>query len=252
MPALLEPTVTLVCPETRGPTGAVRVWFASLAALAAQGDPRWDHISEDERVRSQRFHFARDGRAYVAGRGWARQVIGGLLGVGPAEVRFTYGRHGKPELAFPEEAGFRFNISHADDVICLAVASGREVGVDVEWISLPPEATDIAESHFSPGERRAFEACPERHRALAFARCWTRKEAVLKALGSGLATPLAQFDVSIGSTPALLRTGPGMGSTAGWTLLEVPAPQDYVAAVALYRAEESVPADTQVARIASR
>jgi 4'-phosphopantetheinyl transferase len=106
------------------------------------------------------------------------------------------GRGGeKPRL---RDAGdLRFNMSHAEDLCLVAVARGREVGVDLEAVRPLGDLAVLAETCFSPMELEALLAVPESGRVHAFYSGWTRKEAVLKALGDGLARPLDSFDVTL-------------------------------------------------------
>lgn len=121
-------------------------------------------LSADERARAAR--FLRDGprRRWQAGRAALRAVLGGYLGIAPAAVELRIGHRGKPALAGPE-ASLRFNLSHSDELALIALARGREVGIDVERI----------------GERPP-----------SFYAEWTRREALGKCFGGGLAEPPPQ------------------------------------------------------------
>ena len=143
-------------------------------------------LSPDEQQRAARLVFREDRRRYIVARARLRQLLGARLDAGPETLHFVYSEHGKPALAAGE---LRFNLSHCEDVAVYAFADGREVGVDVEREREVEDAEAIAERCFSPAER---DAC----RALGFLYCWTRKEAFVKALGSGLSSPLPELDVS--------------------------------------------------------
>lgn len=155
-------------------------------------------LSADERSRAARFRRPRDAERYVTGRGRLRQVLAECTGVAPEALRFRYGRWGKPSLDPRHALPLGFNLAHSAGIGLLAVAPlGPEVGVDIE---LPEPAADIeavAERFFSAAEREALRALPRADRAAAFYRCWTRKEAVLKARGSGLSLRLDAFDVTV-------------------------------------------------------
>lgn len=93
--------------------------------------------------------------------------------------------------------------------------------------------TDIARRHFSESEFAALDGLHGTARQLAFYRCWTRKEAYIKALGEGLSMPLDTFDVSLGEKPELLLCRDGREQPANWSMLDVSPGQDFVAAAAL-------------------
>jgi 4'-phosphopantetheinyl transferase len=151
-----------------------------------------------------------------------RLVLGELTGTAPASLRFERrcghcGRagHGKPRLA--GRSGLDFSLSHSGGLVLIAVARGRRVGADVERVRARTDVLAIARGSLSARERRTIEspATSEARRA-AFFRCWTRKEAYLKGLGTGLAGGL--------------DTDPD--EAAGWQLRSLPAPPGYAAAVA--------------------
>jgi len=146
-------------------------------------------LSPDEQERAARFVFREDRRRYIVARARLRQLLGERLGAAPGALEFVYGEHGKPALAPRYEDDLRFNLSHGEGVAVYAFADAAEVGVDVEREREIEDTEAIAERCFSPAER---EAC----RTLGFLYCWTRKEAFVKALGSGLSSPLAALDVS--------------------------------------------------------
>jgi 4'-phosphopantetheinyl transferase len=182
---------------SRGPggldPGTVHVWYASLDDLpeAVLREP----LSHDERERVRRFHFERDRRRFVTARGLLRFLLGHYVGRDPADLRFGYGPRGKPFLAGND--GPRFSLSHSGGLVVLAFARDRELGVDIEQERPLPEAEDLARCYFSPWERAELRRLSPRERQPAFFRCWTRKEAFIKATGNGLSCPLDAFDVTL-------------------------------------------------------
>ncbi len=192
-----------------------------------------DLLDEDERARAARFVFDRDRRRFLAAHAWMRVVLGERLGRAPASVRFAVGSHGKPRLA---DAGLdlRFNLTHAGERALLAVTLGREVGVDLER-HRPIEALDLARRFFAAGEQRALDAFDEAGQPAAFFRCWTRKEAFVKAIGDGLTFPLDGFEVSLEDTASdqLLQACPAAPHQRDrWRIVALPAEPGYAAALA--------------------
>jgi len=192
--------------------GAAHVWQARL-------DPAPDKLSElaaalasDERDRAARFHFDRDRDRYIAARGTLRRLLARYTGVAPAELAFQYGPQGKPALVVPSAAKMlEFNVAHSGDLALLAFARERSIGVDVEFLRDVPDALAIARGHFTLAETRLLEAAKGSGRRDAFFRLWTRKESVIKAIGTGLSMPLTEFDV--GSAAA----------ANAWQLVRVPS-----------------------------
>jgi 4'-phosphopantetheinyl transferase len=216
------------------PENEVHLWRADLDSLR-ESEHRWQIIlSADESARASRFRFAIDRQRFVVSRGLLRAILASYLGTDPGSLTFSYSSKDKPSLAQPySESGVCFNISHSGAAILLAFARGRDVGVDVEQIRSDFEVDAIARRFFSPHEQEQLAALPEEKRFEAFFRCWTRKEAYIKATGDGLSLPLHQFDVSITANDedALLATRPDESEASRWSLREVPAGEGYVAAL---------------------
>jgi 4'-phosphopantetheinyl transferase len=211
--------------------GCVDVWAVRLDQNAAPLDWLRSLLSPDERARADRFHFERDRRRFTRARAVLRQLLGEYLGMSAREVRFSYGPNGKPALA-DAGASLTFNVSHSHELAVMAFGDGVEIGVDVEAIRAMDDAQDIATRFFSPRESAQLQSLPEAVRTAAFFTCWTRKEGYLKALGSGLAKPLDEFDVTFapGEAAALAVAGDPRES-ARWTIAELlPAP-GYVGAL---------------------
>jgi 4'-phosphopantetheinyl transferase len=214
----------------------VQVWSASLE-LGSRSISSLQHIlSGDEIDRAKRYRFARERRRFVAARGLLRLILGRYSGTPPERLRFCYGQRGKPSLASePGKSDLEFSVSHSSDLALYAVARGRQVGIDLERIRPLPELQALVERCCSSAEQAAFRALPTEEQLLAFFRCWTRKEAFLKAKGQGLSCALDRFEVSMAADePAmLLRVDGDPREASGWSLHELSPGQGYVGAVAV-------------------
>ncbi len=205
----------------------VEVHYFSLDVDAARLSELNGLLSWEERERAARFRFNRDRNRFTACRGTLRELLGAS-----AAVRFVYGAFGKPRL---EDSEIRFNVSHSRGMAMIAIARGREVGCDIEWIDSSFADETIPEHFFSPYEVAALRALPAEEQCDAFFRCWTRKEAFIKACGMGMSMALDSFDVSL-EHPVLMRGG------KGWVLRDVEAPAGYVAALVLSESQAEPPA----------
>lgn len=197
-------------------------------------------LSTDETERAARFHFQRDRDRFVVGRACLRVHLGRYLERPPELLRFSYEDRGKPALDPPERLAF--NLAHAEGLAVYAVCLDAEVGVDVEpFQAEPPER--VPERFFSPAEVTTLRALPDEEQPAAFLRCWTRKEAFLKARGDGLSLPLDAFDVTLapGDAPRLVRTGWDADEAAEWSLHDLSSSfPGYVAALAVRGGEWDV------------
>jgi 4'-phosphopantetheinyl transferase len=206
----------------------VDVWLLSLDPPEAELRRLESVISVEETARAERFVHIPDRQRYIAAHGLLRLVLSDYLATSPDAVAIRRNSDGKPRLAHPER--LRFNLSHSGLCGLLAVSINREVGVDIEEIREVGAVEDLAKTCFSPVEQAALAAVPATERSWAFFAGWTRKEAVLKALGDGLSRPLDSFDVSLarGESATLLRVE---GESYSVRSLE-PAP-GYVGALAV-------------------
>jgi 4'-phosphopantetheinyl transferase len=128
----------------------------------------------------------------------------------------------------------QFNISHSGDLVLIAIAKGRAVGVDVEKIRTDLDPDSIAARFFSANECKVLASLAGPERYQAFFTCWTRKEAYLKARGVGLSVPLDRFDVSFlpNEEPRLLATRDDPLEASQWRLQALDLGSDYAAALA--------------------
>jgi len=168
---------------------------------------------------------------YIAGRGKLRDILGGYLGIDPAEVRIATGEQGKPFLA-DAAVDLRFNLSHVDDVLVLTVAAGVEVGVDIERIETDKPIHDMARLAFSRREQEELLAMPVSQQIQAFYRCWVSKEACLKACGKGFSLPGSSFDVPICFDEPAMQTIINCNQSL-WHVQDIDVPDKYCAAVAV-------------------
>lgn len=181
-------------------TGEVHVWEADLAAGDWQGrDAVLDRRARDG---AADFRFERDVRRFVRSHVFRRSVLSAYLRIAPEAVDYREDGFGRPSIAPHLLQGrlLDFSASKSGDRALLAVGTSPGIGVDVEGRRPFPDIDRVAEDFFDASEARAIASAGEPDAKLdAFFRCWTRKEALVKALGTGLHAPLDQMIV--GTTP---------------------------------------------------
>jgi 4'-phosphopantetheinyl transferase len=213
----------------------IHIWLIDLDTERADtGVPSVLHPDELERAR--RFHFPEHRRRWAASRTALRHILSTYTAIDAAEIEFNTDKFGKPFLACSLTATTpHFNLSHCENLSVVAVTLLAPVGVDVERIREVPEAADIAKRFFSPFEQEEFLSFDEGKRPHAFLKGWTRKEACLKALGSGLSTSLSHFEVSL--DPALparvLSVGGSAEEARNWSLYDFTPAEGFIGAVAI-------------------
>ncbi|ASW10341.1 4'-phosphopantetheinyl transferase superfamily protein [Rhizobium sp. 11515TR] len=188
-------------------------------------------LSLDECVRTIRFVHDCDRHRFVAARTGMRVILGRYLGIPPRSIGFDYGDNGKPYVAIGGVCPIHFNLSHSADLAVLAVSDRYELGIDIEEIRFLKE--DIAKWFFSRKEYQTLRSLPADGYLDGFYRCWTRKEAFIKAHGAGLSLPLDSFDVAFDRSKQsrLERLEGDEDAPQNWAILELATPANFAGAV---------------------
>jgi 4'-phosphopantetheinyl transferase len=196
-----------------------QLWVVSLDERAAY-EALVGVLSPPERRRAGRFQLARLGRRYAVGRGALRMLLGAELGMPADAVPLGVGEHGKPELECATE--IEFNVSRCDHIGVIGIARNVAVGVDVERCSRPRDLARIAHHLFDPQESEVIAQLPDHLTEAALLRCWTAKEAVVKAIGIGLTRGLREVVLEPDPRRELhvLRAPDGV-TPSTWTLHQV-------------------------------
>jgi 4'-phosphopantetheinyl transferase len=185
-------------PQLRLTENEIQVWCAKLDIGATALVDLAAHLSSAEKERAAQFSVAVERDRFIAARGILRELLGRYVQRAPASLSLKTSLRGKPNLCRRSgELDARFNLSHSHGLALFAFCLGREVGIDIEKIRPEFMRDGIAEQYFSAQEREDLRATPTELRPEAFFRCWTRKEAYLKARGDGLYVPLESFTVSL-------------------------------------------------------
>ncbi len=222
----------------------VHVWHGLIAeppgetSQHAGAEAELAVLSGGERARSQRFLRPADRWQFVAAHAAVRRVLGSYVGADPAAIRM--GRtpccrcgsteHGRPRIEWPATP-LDYNFSGSGRHWVLAVAQGRPVGVDVE-VRRGIDVVQMSQTCLTGSERSYLTGQPAVEQLGVFFRCWTRKEAVLKACGVGLASTLSSLEVEPQRRPAVrVRHASGTCPDA-WLVQDLPGGPDWSAAVA--------------------
>lgn len=224
--------ITFASPAPTLSIDDVHVWRIDLDAGSPRREQLAAHLSTDEQTRAARFHTPELARRYRVAHGALREILGAYLDEIPGAVAFSLDPQGKPRLNTPALA---FNLTHAGPLALVALAAGRALGVDVEQVRALDDARLVAERFFAPEEVQAWNRLTGSEPMRAFFACWTRKEAYLKALGSGLARPLDSFVVNVDPVePArLLHDAVDASAPARWRLATLDLGPAAIGAVAV-------------------
>jgi len=182
----------------------VTVWRIALDPLRAPDAAAVAELSEQERARAARFATDALRNRWLHGHVATRRILARALGVAPHTIVYGAEAAGKPFVASPAGSGIEFSFSDSGDRALVAVGDGGALGADIESCRPLTDLEGVAERFFAAEERAALFALPEAEREAGFYRLWTRKEAYIKALGTGLGHPLDRFVVTIAANDARL------------------------------------------------
>jgi 4'-phosphopantetheinyl transferase len=206
---------------------AVDVWLISLAQPSAAAE-FMDLLSDAEQERAARFKFGKHRRPFVVAHAALRSILSRYLHVAPVDLQFVTGVNGKPSLAAElSGSGLQFNLSHSHEMALLGVTRRHEIGVDIEWIKEDYGFDEVAERFFTAKEVSELRALPVHLQRQGFFKCWTSKEAFLKAKGTGLSGKLDEVEITLIEEQQVRIDA----SVPGWTLSELTPGNGYEAAV---------------------
>ncbi|MEU2426296.1 4'-phosphopantetheinyl transferase superfamily protein [Streptomyces sp. NPDC007851] len=215
--------------------GAVHVWHGRAPDALGPDDTA---LLSDEETRKARRLPATASLRYAAAHAAVRRVLAGHLGVPPRDLvlgrhpcpRCAHPRHGRPRIDWPP-TDLEFSLSRSGPHWLLAVGAGQRLGVDLEG-GRPLDVEGASRLVLSASELAHLRAAPDdTARRHAFFRCWTRKEAVVKAVGVGIATDLDGVDTRPADDPVLVTCAEGTGP-GSWLVQDLPMPEGVFAALA--------------------
>lgn len=206
------------------PANGVGVWRVPVIET-----PPTDVLAPVELERANLLRRPADRNRVLMARIALRCILGGLVGAPPAALRFSIGGQGKPYLAEGTPGPpLNFNVSHSGAMVLVAVSPNRQVGVDVEVNDPRRDYAAIARRYFDPAECTTLFSLPPVEQLAVFTAIWTRKEAFLKARGTGIYGGLNRFRVTVPPTAAALVESP---ETEGWALADIACGPGYAAAL---------------------
>ena len=169
----------------------VHLWRIELSRFSAQLSTLEPLLSADEKERAARFHGVLTRERYIVARALLRKILHLYIKISPKKIVFSYGEKGKPFLSNNNHALY-FNLSHSHDRMICALSKEGEIGVDIEKVESDFKEK-VAQRFFSKEEYAQLEKLPEEERVTTFYRIWSRKEALVKAVGTGLFVPIASI-----------------------------------------------------------
>jgi 4'-phosphopantetheinyl transferase len=212
----------------------VQVWCVALDSPLSRAGELMRLLSPDELERADRFKFEQGRQHYIVGRATLRRLLGDVLQLDPATLKFDYIDRGKPALGGAHVGKLHFNVSHSHGLALIAVTRCAPVGVDIEYIRPVKHGDDIARRFFTASESAGLAKLAGAERPAAFFNLWTRKEAWLKATGAGIADSLnrAEFSFLPDDPPRVLNIAGEPGESDYWTVIDLKPATGFTGALA--------------------
>lgn len=211
----------------------VHIWSASITNHENRLPVYWSFLTNEEKEKAQKFKFLKDKNCFVIAKGILRKLLASYLSLSPKEINLKLGEYGKPFLH--HSSNLQFNISHSRSEILLGFIQTLPIGIDIEYTKREIDVKNIAKHFFAEEEIEALLKLDTKYQTQAFYSCWTRKEAFIKALGSGLSFPLAEFVVSLDSLKKakLIATKWDKKEKEKWILQPIEPRENYIGAFAV-------------------
>jgi 4'-phosphopantetheinyl transferase len=172
---------------------------ATVVLLHVPPVPATDDIAlltDTEQARAARFAFVRDQSAFVTTRAALRRALGDALACAPTAVAIVSASGGRPALHDSHGSPLDFNVSHSGAVAAIALSYTGRVGVDVEVHDAQRGLRELVPTVMGVNERAMLDALGDAASFCdAFYGCWTRKEAIVKGIGTGISADLTAIDV---------------------------------------------------------
>jgi 4'-phosphopantetheinyl transferase len=231
--------------------GGVRAWYALTSECGdaiGGGAAAASWLNDQERVRHARFAEDDDRRMFLLGRVMARTLVGAAMNTPPTSWQWHEGPHGRPEIAGASDLAF--NLAHSAGLVACALASGREVGIDVEDLQRTRVDPAVVRRYCSPAEVADVESRGDAWHD-RFLHYWTLKEAYLKARGLGISVPLREIRFHLethegheeheGSKVRISFEGSLRGNDDRWSFLLTRPTERHLVAVAVSTANGAAP-----------
>lgn len=185
-----------------------------------------------ERAEAARFLRLEDRQRFVAARSLLRAMAGDTLGAAPENIRIERDAFRKPILAEAPECGC--NVTHSGSFVAAAIGIGRQIGVDIEQHRPELDLDALAGTFMTRSEFAGMAALSPAARVRYFFRQWCFKEALVKALGTGLTRDPKRFEIIFeAGAPQIRFVGVGLDDIGdGWHLEEIAVPENYSGALA--------------------
>lgn len=205
----------------------IQIWKLDLSNIY-NWNPYLRLLTDEEVNKGNSFKFEINRNQFLAGKVCSKLLISNILKLPPKSIIFKKTPNDKPYLS---GLPIHFNISHSKNYVIIGITKLATLGVDVEFINRDFEITKLSRRFFSQEEAKQVNDSLNTDPYMSFYKCWTKKEAFIKAHGDGLNIPLTNFQVNIHSQKStLLQLDLNTEKANDWIIEEIAMPSNYSAA----------------------
>jgi 4'-phosphopantetheinyl transferase len=201
---------------------AIDLWIEELSVRDDEYQFYWSLLDANEQTKAMRFIQEKHRKQYVISHGKLRTILASYMDIAPEKIPFAVEASGKPySIADGRPHEIKFNLSHSENKMVVAVGYYENMGVDIEVWDSKVDFLAVANECFAEAEKSYWQALPIDEKTATFYQLWTRKESFAKAVGSGITLGVAQVVTSLNGTACFLSIPDSYGSACDWTVVDL-------------------------------
>jgi len=189
----------------------------------------WEYLSIKEQNQAKRYYNKLLTERYIISHGILRYILSYYVHQPASKLEFTSNIYGKP---FLKDNQIQFNMSHSGNIACYVVTFNNQIGVDIEFQDNTIDIIEISELIFTPQEIELLKSLNYKAKYKSFYTFWTKKEALVKALGKGLSYPINKIEtMGLLSGKGILFPNENSELQQKWYCYELKVPKNYSGAI---------------------
>ncbi len=200
----------------------IDLWVEELSAGDDEYFYYWNFLDFNERTKALRFVQEKHRHYYVISHGKLRAILSSYIHIAPKKIQFATGAYGKSfVVADGKPHNLKFNLSHSDNRMIVAVGYHDNIGVDIEVWKGNVDCQVIVQECFAEVEATYWKRLPDNAKPAAFYRFWTRKESFAKAVGAGITLGVSRVITSVDEPTRFLSLPDDYGAVSGWAVVDL-------------------------------
>lgn len=201
---------------------AIDLWIEELSVGDDEYHYFWGLLNNIEQTKALGFVQEKHRHYYVISHGKLRAILSAYIHITPKKIQFATGAFGKPFIvADGKPHNLKFNLSHSDNKMVVAIGHHDNIGVDIEMWNGNLDCNAIVKGCFAEAEATYWKGLPDNSKPVAFYQFWTRKESFAKAVGAGITLGVSRVITSVDEPARFLSVPDDYGSASDWTVVDL-------------------------------